>query len=117
MARPRKNSARTPAETEAALLEEGEQLAMLQRDLRDALILGESTRALRGAIADTEKSIASLRAALDDARALEATQRRAEIEADAAAICEEASAAHVAFLSSLEVPHFPEEESSYACHA
>ena len=117
MARPRKVSVRTTAEIESALAEEMEQLSLLQRDLRDALILGESTRALRGAIADTEKSIASLRAALDDARALETTQRRAEIEADAAAICEEASTAHVAFLSSLEIPHFSEEESSHASHA
>lgn len=117
MARPRKISTRTPAEMEAALVEEGEQLALLRRDLRDALVLGESTRPLRGAIADTEKSIASLRATLADVRALEAVQRQAEIESDAAAICEEASAVHVAFLASLEVPHFHEEEAANACHA
>lgn len=117
MARPRKILVRTTAEIESGLTEEGEQLALLQRDLRDALVLGEATRSLRGAIADTEKSIASLRAELDGAHALESTRRQAEIEADAAAICEEASAAHVAFLACLEVPHFHERETAYVCHA
>lgn len=105
MARPRKVSVRTTAEIESALAEEMEQLSLLQRDLRDALILGESTRALRGAIAGTEKSIATLRIALESARETEAAARQQEIALDACVLAEEIGAAHISFLAGLELPH------------
>ena len=44
MARPRKIPTRSIAELEASIAEEVEQHALLQRDLRDALIAGEDTR-------------------------------------------------------------------------
>jgi hypothetical protein len=62
MARPRKPATRTTAEIEALIAEEDEQLALLRRDLRDAMIAGEDTRPYRAALAETEANITRLRA-------------------------------------------------------
>lgn len=108
MGRPRKNPVRTPDELKVMVAEEREQLAMLQRDLRDALIFGESTRALRGAIADTESSIAALRAAMDEALQAEAKSRQFACATEAEAVMSEASNRYITLLAPLVPAPFPE---------
>ncbi len=117
MARPRKIPTRSIAEIESAFAEEMGQLSLLQRDLRDALVLRENTRSYRAALAETEREVASLRAALENARALEAARRQEEVAADAAALIEEANTAHAAFLATLEIPSLHFKEATDACFA
>ncbi len=107
MARPRKNPARTPAEIEAKIQEEEEQSALLARDLRDALVAGEDTRSYRKALATTEATIASLRAALDEHRQAESARRHSACAAEASAIAGEAHARFDALLKPLAPPPFP----------
>ena len=107
MARPRKIPTRSIAELKAAIAEESEQHALLQRDLHDALVAGENTSPYRRALAETGEVLAELRAALEGARRVAAEAREAACREDAASVLAEAQARHSVLLEPLRAPSFP----------
>jgi hypothetical protein len=110
MARPRKNPAQSAQAIEAEIAEEVDQHALLQRDLRDALIAGENTRPYRQALAEIAGKIENLQVRISALRQAEDDRRHVMTAATAEEITAEAVRRHGALLARLDVPAFPKIE-------